>query len=287
MESILSKPMIATESGSTRSTDQLAERPGLGLHRVGIIQRGGSQSGVEVEAQIHQIPDRTEARQPRPACRQTAFVIHGQSREDLGAPTEVGPGRRQVAGLEHEVDMFEELTIEPPVDPGKFRDLVEGPFRSEDRPDIPEEAALQLLAGTTGPGAPRSRGRPGRSRDPPGSGTGRGRRLRPPRNWRCDPNRSRRSRAKSASRSITMTWQSGRAFSAIARVIGPVPAPSSTRTPTRSHSIFRKVVRDSQRLLGAMLAMGFPRAILVTNLPRNKLKSFILGRGHMGPVNRH
>ncbi len=48
--------------------------------------------------------------------------------------------------------------------------------------------------------------------------------------------------AKSGSRSITTTRQSGRARSAITRVIGPVPAPSSRIAVARSQSILRTVV---------------------------------------------
>src|SRR3954453_7086392 len=79
-------------------------------------------------------------------------------------------------------------------------------------------------------------------------------------------------RAKSGSRSRTTTRQSGRAFSASTRVIGPVPAPSSTSTRALSQGTLRTVVRDSQRLLGARLAMAVPCR---KNLPRNREKSLI------------
>ncbi len=48
-------------------------------------------------------------------------------------------------GFEHEIHAIEELTIEPPVDPGKLRDLVEGPFGVEDRADILKQGVLQFL----------------------------------------------------------------------------------------------------------------------------------------------
>ena len=64
------------------------------------------------------------------------------------------------------------------------------------------------------------------------------------------------------------------AWRAITRVIGPVPAPSSTRVRARSQSILRTVVCDNQRLLGATLAIAVP---CVRNLPRKSVKSFIGG----------
>ena len=86
-------------------------------------------------------------------------------------------------------------------------------------------------------------------------------------------NRSRSRRPKSGSRSSTTTRHSGRACSARTRVIGPVPAPSSTMTPARSQSMFRTVVRDSQGLLGARLAIAVP---CLRNLPRNRVKSLMV-----------
>ena len=50
-------------------------------------------------------------------------------------------------------------------------------------------------------------------------------------------------------------------------MIGPVPAPSSTRTRARSQSMLRTVVRESQGLLGARLAIAVP---CLRNLPRNR-----------------
>src|SRR5581483_10673476 len=69
-----------------------------------------------------------------------------------------------------------------------------------------------------------------------------------------------------------MTRQSGRAFSARTFVIGPVPAPSSTRTFACCQSTFRTVARESHRLLGARLAIAVPCR---KNFPRNKKKSRI------------
>jgi hypothetical protein len=61
--------------------------------------------------------------------------------------------------------------------------------------------------------------------------------------------------------------------SAKTRVIGPVPAPNSTITRAAVQSMFRTVVRDSQGLLGARLAMVVP---CFRNLPRNSVKSLIV-----------
>src|ERR1700733_9446099 len=55
-----------------------------------------------------------------------------------------------------------------------------------------------------------------------------------------------------------MTRVSGLAFSASTLVIGPVPAPSSTRTLALAQSTFRTVARESQGLLGARLAILVP-----------------------------
>ena len=71
---------------------------------------------------------------------------------------------------------------------------------------------------------------------------------------------------------MTTTRESGEARSAITRVIGPVPAPSSTRVRARDQSTFRTVRRDSHGLLGATLAIAVP---CLRNLPRNSVKSLI------------
>src|SRR5208337_1497411 len=80
-------------------------------------------------------------------------------------------------------------------------------------------------------------------------------------------------RQKSGSRSRTTTRQPGRALAARTRVIGPVPAPSSTITRAAVQSMFRTVARESHGLLGARLAMAVP---WLRNLLRNSVKSLIV-----------
>jgi hypothetical protein len=71
-----------------------------------------------VETQVDQMSNGRPARDSRPTCGQRVYRTHCQLRERLGAPTEVSPAGRQVAGLEREVHMLEVLLAEPP----KIRD---------------------------------------------------------------------------------------------------------------------------------------------------------------------
>src|SRR5438874_468414 len=78
-----------------------------------------------------------------------------------------------------------------------------------------------------------------------------------------------------------MTRQSGWAFSARTLVIGPVPAPNSTRARARSQLTLRTVARDNHGLLGARLAMAVPWR---KNLPKNRKKSRIDARSGKRPT---
>src|SRR5690349_6756530 len=69
---------------------------------------------------------------------------HG-SPDLLRAAAEVGAGGGEIAGLEGEADLVEELAVEAPVDPGKLGDLVVGSVGGEDGLDDPEQVALELL----------------------------------------------------------------------------------------------------------------------------------------------
>ncbi len=147
----------------------------------------------------------------------------------------IGPGRREVPRLEDEPDLVEEPAVKPLVNPGDLGDLAELAPGSQDRPDDAEQVELQIR-GNDGTGRPeitastwsipRSRRIAARSRTSPSTTSKLGEVGEP---LAEEPGE------------VGVAFEddhpgSGRARAAIARVIGPVPAPSSTTTRAWSQS---------------------------------------------------